>query len=143
MKNIKILTLLILSLSLVGCSKETKLECEKISPASSGTFNEYVTLTYKDKSINYYYYKIVFEATAGEYIEDVRNLYLDEEINYSNAGLKSSYKIEGNKFIATVEGNSKDILEASINSNEDPYIRVDKTIDEYKADLIDEFYTCK
>lgn len=143
MKKNRCLFILIASLVLVGCSKEKNLECEKTTSVAEGNYSEKVILTYQDKNINYYKSIVTFTANSGSYLEEVKDIYLTDEPSYNKSGLKSSYKVEGNKITITLEGSVEDIKGAAINNNEESLIKIDKTIEEYKKDIISEGYTCK
>lgn len=143
MKKNRYLFILIASLVLVGCSKDKNLECEKITSTDEGNFNEKLIITYKDKTINYYKNIVTFTANSGTYLEEVKDIYLTDESRYYKSGLKSSYKVEGNKIAITLEGSAEDIKAAAINNNEEALIKIDKTVEEYRKDIISDGYTCK
>lgn len=143
MKKNRCLFILIASLALVGCSKEKNLECEKITSTDEGNFNEKLIITYKDKTIDYYKSIVTFTAASGSYLEEVKDIYLTDEPSYNKSGLKSSYKVEGNKITITLEGSAEDIKAAAINNNEESLIKIDKTVEEYRKDIISDGYTCK
>ena len=119
MKKNRCLFILIASLALVGCSKEKNLECEKTTSVAEGNYSEKVILTYQDKNINYYKSIVTFTAASGSYLEEVKDIYLTDEPSYNKSGLKSSYKVEGNKITITLEGSAEDIKAAAINNNEE------------------------
>lgn len=143
MKKFRNLFILIASLALVGCSKDKNLECEKITSTDEGNFNEKLIITYKDKTIDYYKNIVTFTANSGTYLEEVKDIYLTDEPSYNKSGLKSSYKVEGNTITITFEGSVEDIKGAAINNNEESLMKIDKTIEEYKKDIISDGYTCK
>lgn len=143
MKKFRNLFILIASLALVGCSKDKNLECEKITSVAEGNYSEKVILTYQDKNINYYKTIVTFTANSGSYLEEVKDIYLTDEPSYNKSGLKSSYKVEGNTITITFEGSVEDIKGAAINNNEESLMKIDKTIEEYKKDIISDGYTCK
>ena len=132
MKKNRCLFILIASLALVGCSKEKNLECEKTTSFAEGNYSEKVILTYQDKNINYYKSIVTFTANSGSYLEEVKDIYLTDEPSYNKSGLKSSYKVEGNKITITLEGSAEDIKAAAINNNEEALIKIDKTVEEYR-----------
>ena len=82
-------------------------------------------------------------AASGSYLEEVKDIYLTDEPSYNKSGLKSSYKVEGNKITITLEGSAEDIKAAAINNNEEALIKIDKTVEEYRKDIISDGYTCK
>lgn len=143
MKKNRCLFILIASLALVGCSKDKNLECEKITSTDEGNFNEKLIITYKDKTIDYYKNIVTFTANSGTYLEEVKDIYLTDESRYNKSGLKSNYKVEGNKITITLEGSAEDIKAAAINNNEEALIKIDKTVEEYRKDIISDGYTCK
>ena len=126
MKKFRNLFILIASLALVGCSKDKNLECEKTTSVAEGNYSEKVILTYQDKNINYYKSIVTFTANSGS-LEEVKDIYLTDEPSYNKSGLKSSYKVEGNKITITLEGSAEDIKAAAINNNEESLIKIDKT----------------
>ena len=143
MKKNRCLFILIASLVLVGSSKDKNLECEKNTSTDEGNFNEKLIITYKDKTIDYYKNIVTFTANSGSYLEEVKDIYLTDEPSYNKSGLKSSYKVEGNKITITIEGSAEDIKATAINNNEEALIKIDKTVEEYRKDIISDGYTCK
>lgn len=143
MKHLKFLSILIISLTLVGCSKNKKLECEKITSSDIGDYKEKVILNFKDETINYYKTLFSLEAKESKYLEEIKDIYETDLSEYQESGLKSNYQIEGNNITITIEGSVKDIKEAAINNNKETIVKLDQTIDEFKNNLIEEGYTCK
>ena len=133
-----------LILLLTGCGKDTvELTCSMTEDASYASMTAEYHLVYEDEKLTVMDQGAIIEvdedyANYLSYFEDSFKEEFEDSPNY----VKTSYKIEGNRFIATASYDITKMSDEELGDSND-YEEEFATYDSAKAYLEDEGYTCK
>ena len=142
-KYLSVLLAVVLTLMLTGCGGK-KLTCTKEEEEMGMKMQEKAIVSYSDDKISKYTMEATIELTEEmeEYADQMLELLTEEMNMYEEIkGVEVNTEKKGNKIIATVVFDVDKMDEEDLDEIDD--FDVNETIEEVKAELEDQGFTCK